>query len=205
MRFPFSMATVVASFLVLGVSATFSASAARGQEIAVVDIQHIFKNHYWFKSQMDGLSEQAKRTDLKLRQLRKIAEDIKIRLNGGEFQIGSMEYRNLQEDFGRAQTKFAVETQESRKWFLEEKSKIYYKVYTEISRSIETFAKGHKITLVLQFIRNDDVDPKNHSSVDRMIKNPIVFQDRIDITEAILKSLPGAKAALGSIPGSLNR
>ena len=205
MRFPFSMATVVASFLALGVSATFSASAARSQEIAVVDIQHIFKNHYWYKSQMDGLREQAKITDKELRQMRAAAEKLKIRLQGGEFQIGSTEYRNLQEEFGRAQTKFAVETQESRKWFVEEKFKIYYKVYTEISRSVETFARGHEITLVLQFIRNNDVDPKIPASVDRMIKNPIVFQDRIDITEAILKSLPGAKSALGGIPGGVNR
>ena len=63
MRFPFSMATLVASVVILGVSATLSASAARGQEIAVVDIQHIFKNHYYYKSQMKLLAEQAQRTD----------------------------------------------------------------------------------------------------------------------------------------------
>ena len=211
MRFPFSMATLVESLMVLGLSATFSASAPRGQdprgqeakqpEIAVVDIDHIFKNHYWFKSQMEILKEQAKRTEMELKQMRVVAEKIKLRLESGEFKVGSPEYRKLQQDYGQANTDFAVKAQESRKWFIEEKSKIYYKVYTEITRSVEAFAKRNKITLVLQYIRNDDVDPKNPASVDRMLKNPIVFQDRVDITEAILKSLPGNKAAIGGRNG----
>ena len=205
MRYPFSMATLVASFVVLGISTTFSASAARGQEIAVVDIQHIFKNHYWYKSQMDNLKEQAQRTDMELRQLRDAAEKIKIQLQSGEFTVGSPSYRKLQQDYGQAQTDFAVKTQESRKWFLEEKSKIYYKVYSEIARAVKDFAKRNKITLVLQYIRNDNVKDTNPASVDRMIKNPIVFQDRIDITEAILKSLPGYKPEFGSAPGGTQR
>ena len=205
MRYPFSMATLVASFVVLGISATFSASAARGQEIAVVDIQHIFKNHYWYKSRMDDLKEQAQRTDMELRQLRDAAEKIKIQLQSGEFKVGSPSYRKLQQDYGQAQTDFAVKTQESRKWFLEEKSKIYYKVYSEIARAVKDFAKRNKITLVLQYIRNDKVKDTDPASVDRMIKNPIVFQDRIDITEAILKSLPGYKPEFGSVPGGTQR
>ena len=215
MRYPFSMATLVASFVVLGLSATFSASAPRGQdprgqeakqpESAVVDIQHIVKNHYWYKSRMDDLKEQAQRTDMELRQLRDAAEKLNIRLREREFKVGSTEYRNLQEEYGRAQTKFAVKTQESRKWFLEEKSKIYYKVYSEIARAVKDFAKRNKITLVLQYIRNDNVKDTNPASVDRMIKNPIVFQDRIDITEAILKSLPGYKPEFGSAPGGTQR
>jgi Skp family chaperone for outer membrane proteins len=198
------MATLVASFLVLGISAAFSASTAHGQEIAVVDIQHIFKNHFWYKNQMESLKAQAQRTDMELRQLRDAAEKIKIQLQSGEFTVGSANYRKLQQDYGQAQTDFAVKTQESRKWFLEEKSKIYFKVYSEIARSVETFAKRNKITLVLQYIRNDNVDEKVPQSVDRMIKNPIVFEDRVDITEAILKNLPGAKPNLSGT-GGLNR
>ena len=197
MRFPFSMATLVASVVILGVSATLSASAARGQEIAVVDIQHIFKNHYYYKSQMKLLAEQAQRTDLELKTLREKAEKIGFRLKSREFVIGSREYRDLQQEYGQAQTDFAVKTTESRKWFLEEKSKIYYKVYSEIARSVEDFAKRNNIVLVLQYVRNDNVARDNPASVDRMIKNPIVFQHDIDITERILKTLPGFKPNVG--------
>ena len=196
MRFPFSMATLVASFLVIGVSATFSASDARGQEIAVVDIQHIFKNHYWYKSQMKILAEQGQRTDLELRELRKKAENINIRLKSREFQVGSKEYRDLQGEFGRAQTDFAVKNSESRKWFLEERSKIFYKVYSEISRSVATFAKRNNIVLVLKYDRNT-ADPKVPSSVTRMIQSSIIFQADVDITERILRTLPGHAPNIG--------
>jgi len=170
--------------------------------IAVVDISYIFKKHDRFRTTMDNMKKEMESIETELKSDReKIANNEKQR---DTYNVGSPEYKQLDEEVARMMADFNLKMTRLRKDFLEREAKIYYQTYLEISDAVSYYAKRHDIGLVIRF-NGEPVDPNRREEVLREINKPVVFQNQVDITPDILALLNrSAQTATspGAMPGS---
>ena len=170
--------------------------------IAVVDISYIFKKHERFKSTMDAMKKEMETIETELK-----ADREKIALQEQErnkYNVGSAEYKKMDEDIARQMADFNLKMGKLRKDFLEREAKVYYQTYLEVVDAVKYYAKRQNIGLVLRF-NGEPVDPNRRDDVLREINKPVVVQDQIDITPDVLvlinrdpQNSPGATPAAQS-------
>jgi len=186
---------------------TFAATLARGQQppqVAVVDVQYIFKDHFWYNQQMKALQEEVKQAESQLLEMRNNIQKLEQQINQGKgiWKPGTPDYQNKQQELAQLKGNLAAQLELQRRQFLDKEAKIYFKVYQEITQAVATFARNQRIDLVLRYSKTDDIDPNNpeSSKVKQWIANPVIFQNQIDITERIVVMLK-ANTDVGRGPG----
>ena len=175
---------------------------AAGQNIALLDVTYIFKNHVRFKAEMERMKADVQRaeSDIKAQRdkLAKVAEDAQ------NFRKGTPEYKAAEEQLANGQAKMQVDVQRQKKEFLQNEAKIYNSVYQEIYQVTDYYCKQNGIDLVVKF-NGDPVDVDQPDSVLAYINKPVVwYQQRLDITLPILTQLNGrapVNPASASKPG----
>ena len=151
--------------------------------VAVVDISAIFKRHVRFKTTMDQMKKEMEGIETELKADRqKIAEQEQQRT---QFNAGSAEYKQLDEEIARQMAEFQLKMGKLRKDFLEREAKVYYQTYLEVVDAVKYYAERQSIGLVLRF-NSEPVDANRREEVLREINKPVVVEDRIDITGDVL-------------------
>ncbi len=154
--------------------------------IAVVDISYIFKKHERFKTTMEQMKKEMETIENDLKADReKIAQQEQQR---NTYNVGSAEYKKMDEDIARQMADFNLKMGKLRKDFLEREAKVYYQTYLEVIDAVKYYAKQHNIGLVLRF-NGEPVDPNRRDDVLREINKPVVVEDNIDITPDVLALL----------------
>jgi Skp family chaperone for outer membrane proteins len=157
-----------------------------GSPVAVIDVASVFKNYESFQQGVKELKEKvAQKEQAYLAEAQEI-KDLAEQLNG--LDKLSEEYRELAEQVAARQSSLKVLVDRTKKELMTDEAKLYLKTHSEIQDALETYAKAHGIRLVLRH-SDDPMDPDNPPSVMRGVNRNIVFQDGIDITEAILRFL----------------
>jgi Skp family chaperone for outer membrane proteins len=169
-----------------GVPPAQPAPPSAGTRIAVLNVPEIFKKHDRFKAWMEELKRDVQAAENLVRDERKKIGDLEERLQ--EFQKGTQAYNDMSEDITKRKADLTVKVQIQGKQFQQRQAKIYYSVYQEILSATQYFCQQHAIDLVLQ-IKGDAVDPDQGESVLALIQRQVVWQDRLDITDAILREL----------------
>ncbi len=154
--------------------------------IAVVDISYIFKKHARFTATMESMKKEMEGIEADLKADRqKIAEQEQQR---NQFNVGTAEYKQLDEEIARKMAEFNLKMGKLRKDFLERESKVYYQTYLEVVDAVKYYAQRQNIGLVLRF-NGEPVDANRRDDVLREINKPVVIQDKIDITPDVLALL----------------
>jgi Skp family chaperone for outer membrane proteins len=151
--------------------------------IAVVDVNYIFKNHVRFKASLDQMKKDTEAVEAELK-----ADQEKIAAQQQQkntFNPGSAEYKKADEDIARQMADLKLKMDKLRKEFMDREAKIYYQSYLEIVDAVTQYAKSQHIGLVLRF-NGEPVDPNRRDDVLREINRPVVVQDQIDITPDVL-------------------
>ncbi len=203
MRVSLYPAACVASLLVLSagfVAAQGPAGASRpvtgaapparqvpnGTNVAVVDINLIFKNHNNFNTALIALNERGAQLDAWVRaEQRKLAN---LRDQLGVLKQGSPEYQQLEEKITKAIADNDLNLRRQRQEFIADEATLYYETYAQIEQVIARFALQHNIGLVLRHTLEQPKveDPK---SVMQNINRFVIYQHRLDITQTILTQL----------------
>jgi Skp family chaperone for outer membrane proteins len=164
-----------------------------GTSVVVIDVANIFKNHIRFNDKMKEIKAEIDAFEASIR-----AEQTKFKQKGEGLQQwnpSSPEYKKLEEELARMQSEVQVQVGLKRKTFLEQEAREYYKTYKEIEQSVAVFAQQNRIGLVLRF-NGDEMKPDDRNSVLQGVNKAVVYHDRLDITEWILRDLnKGATAA----------
>jgi Skp family chaperone for outer membrane proteins len=160
-----------------------------GQNIALLDVTYIFKNHAGFKAEMERMKAdvQAAEGNIKAQRdkLAKVAEDMQ------NYRKGTPEYKAAEEQLANGQAKMSLDVQRQKKDFLQKEAAIYNSVYQEIFRVTDYYCKQNGIDLVIKF-NGDPVDVDQPDSVLAYINKPVVwYQQRLDITLPVLTQLNG--------------
>ena len=151
--------------------------------IAVVDISFIFKNHKRHQATIESMKTEMTSTEAELK-----ADSEKIRQmeeQRNTFNVGSKEYKDLDEELARNIAEFKLKMDRLRKGFMEREAKIYYQAYLEVSDAIKYYAQRHDIGIVVRY-NGDKVDVNRREDVLREINKTVVYQNQIDITPDIL-------------------
>jgi Skp family chaperone for outer membrane proteins len=200
-RFPLVCATVVAGplslfFLAAPVAAQNglppggarpqAAPAQAGTSVAVIDIAFIFKNHVRFNGQMNDMKRDIEAFDAQMREeSQKLAKKQEV-MQG--FTPTSAEFKRADEELAHLKSDFQIRVQAKKREFLELEAKVYYGIYREVEESVAIFAQRNGIGLVLRYT-GDEMKADDRASVLQGVNKPVVYQDRLDITQHILNQL----------------
>ena len=162
------------------------ANSQRGTNVAVIDVGFIFKNATRFKMAMDDLKQDDEKFQTEMTQRRDAITAQIEQLQ--RMQKGSTDYRIMEEQIAGDQTKLKLDVARQQKNRIEREAKIYYNAYREIEDHVREFAGRRGIDLVLRF-NSEAMDPTKPESVLNGINRFVVFQDRLNITNAILTQM----------------
>ncbi len=185
MRTTICTATVVAILFSLGFAAP-QAHAQTGTNVAVIDIPYIFKNFTRFTQAIDDIKKDIDeyKNVVKNQQDQLRVEAQKLEL----YKPGTKEYRDQEEKITQMRLQFQLESTKRQKEFMEREGQAYFTAYREVERVVAEFAQRNRIGLVLRFSA-EEMDPTQRDSIMQGINQMVVYQDRLNITEAILEQL----------------
>lgn len=167
--------------------------AGPANNVAVIDVGYVFKNHVRFKGAMDKMKDEVMAAENGLKAERDRINGLMEQIKG--FNVGTPEYKKLEAEVAKAQGDFNVNAQLQKKDFMEREAKVYLQVYSEIEKAVEQFAREHRIALVHRF-DGEPVDNSDRNQILRGITKPIVYlEPGIDITPDVLKMLNGPAVA----------
>jgi len=154
--------------------------------VAVIDIAYIFKNHVRFNGQMNDMKRDIEAFDGSIRGEQTTFNKKREALS--QYNPASNEYKKAEEELARMKSDLDIKVAVKRREFLEQEAKVYYNIYREIEDSVAMFAQRNRIGLVLRFT-GDEMKPDDRASVLQGVNKPVVYQDRLDITQHIVNQL----------------
>jgi Skp family chaperone for outer membrane proteins len=177
-----------------------------GTNVAVIDIAHIFKNHVRFNAQMNDMKRDIDAFDAQMRD-----ESVKLQKKQEtmvQFNPSSNEFKKADEELAHLKSDFQIRVQAKKREFLEQEARVYFGIYKEVEDAVASFAQRNRIGIVLRFT-SDEMKPEDRASVLQGVNKPVVWQDRLDITQQVLAQLnagatmpPGGGVAPPIAPGS---
>jgi len=181
-------AATVALLGVVTTSSTAHAQNAFGANaqkyhVAVVDVSYIFKNHRRHQQMINSMKSEMTNTEAELKSDSEKIRQMEEQRN--TFQVGSKEYKDLDEELARNVAEFKLKMDRLRKSFMEREAAMYFQVYGEVSSIIAEYAQRHDIGLVIRY-NGDRADPNRREDVLRDINKTVVYQNQIDITPDVL-------------------
>jgi Skp family chaperone for outer membrane proteins len=183
------LAAAVSSLGVLFSPAMAQAPArpAGGPNVALLDVTYIFNNHARFKRMREEMKADVERAQQQVEkdkeELKKLAEKMQ------EFNKGTQNYQQLEEELAKRQADLQVRVQLQKNQFLQQEATMYHNVYQEILQATEYYCKQNSIDMVLKF-NGDPVDVNRPESIQNELYKPVVwYQKSLDITPAILQEL----------------
>lgn len=167
--------------------------AARAQrpspEVAVIDLNYVFNNYRKFQNLSKKLKEDVDLAEAELKANREKLRQMAQQLN--EFEKGSAEYRELEEELARSQADLQIQVNTQKRRFVEQEAANYYSVYQEVLAEVEAFCKDHNIMLVLRY-SGQPIDETEPGEVVQTLNKSVVYHNpTIDISEHILERLNG--------------
>lgn len=165
--------------------------------VALVDVNYIFKKHARFKLLMEEMKGDVDRAQAEFkRQAEAINKDAE---NLANFRPGTPDYRAAEEEVVNRKSKLQGQMALQKKEFLQREAKIYYNVYQEIIQEVQYYCQANNIGLVLSF-NGDPINPDNPDDVLRGINNKTVYYSKeLDITGFILKRVGAPAAPAGPV------
>jgi Skp family chaperone for outer membrane proteins len=164
-----------------------------GLNVALLDVTYIFNNHVRFKRMKEEMTADVERAQQQMTkdrdELKKLAEKLQ------EFNKGTQNYQQLEEELAKRQADLQVRVQLQKNQFVQQEATIYHNVYQEILQATEYYCKQNNIDMVIKF-NGDPVDANNPQSIQNELFKPIVwYQKSLDITPAISQELNRSAAA----------
>lgn len=180
-------------------TSTSGASRASAASVVVIDIGEVFKQHAQFNKQLAGLKDEMKNLESFYQgEQRRVAQK---RDELSTFNPGSAQYKKLEEEAARMVSDLQVEMALKQKNIAEAEAKLYYNTYNEITQHVAEFAERYGISLVLRH-NNVQMDPQKRDTVMQGVNRPIVYQQKLDITEEITKRVNAGAQAQAKVPAT---
>ncbi|MEC9094680.1 MAG: OmpH family outer membrane protein [Planctomycetota bacterium] len=154
------------------------------QNVVVVDMGKIFREHVAFKTAIQDLQKDVETFKLTIQ-----ADRTKIQ-NESEILAGiaksSPEYKSKEAATAKMAADMQVNHNMKNKEFMEQEAKLYYQTYVHVLTTIQSFCQQNSVSLVIRF-SGEKIEPTNRASVLAGVNNVVVFQEKRDITDLIVK------------------
>ena len=179
-----------AAYGVIAALAALASNAARADEslaVAVVNVDRILKEHKPLNNQLDPLKAEAKEFEaaVQVRQAEMESVAGKVR----QTQPTSPEYERLQVQFARLRAELEQFVLKGRRDLQQKEMALYLAFFRQLDAEISKYAKAHGLKLVLRQSQASLEDNQSPEDVAKALNRQILFEDGVDITDAILKAL----------------
>lgn len=155
-------------------------------EVAVVNIGGLFQHHERFKQRIAAIRKQVDEANKQVAVRQVEIESVQRKLQ--QLKPGSAEHDETLLLLSRLQTELKLSSARERQGFLKQEAAVYSDTYDEITEAIGRYAKANGIRLVLR-ANEEPIDPNNQKSVAGAVNRLVVYQEGLDITDAIIKKL----------------
>ena len=154
-------------------------------EVAVVDISQIFKEHKRFREQLTQMKKDVEAAEAALRE---DADKIKeLKAEAEALEQGEPLKQRLESEITERTLRVQLKMSTQKQGFMDREAEIYYKVYNEIETAVADHCRAHGIRLALRYNKISLDEHSNREQILAGVNRAVVFQDEIDITEAILE------------------
>lgn len=166
----------------------------QGMQVALLDVGYIFKSHPQFQQQMEAMKANVAKIEENLKKEQAGIQNAAKAMQS--FNPGTPQYKDIEEKTAKRLADLKVQTQLRRKEIMENEAKIYLATYKQVHAAVQAYAKRNRIDLVLRYDREAaEANTTNPRDTLKIINRPIVYQDQIDISDAILAQFGGVAKA----------
>ena len=179
-------ATVLASIVAVCLSpsvACAQAAGPNGTNVAVIDMLEVFNHHQRLQSQLEDIKKDAQLEEAKLRKSRSRLQSLADQLK--TLKADTPDYVSKEKAYASLQADLNVQLRQKTREFQEREAKIRYNAYLEVAEYVGRFAQQYNIQLVLLYSRQK-IDAGNPQSVLMGLSRPIVYQNKLDITDHVI-------------------
>ena len=181
----------------------FSASSSFAQQqVVVVDMGKIFREHISFKSQIAALQKEVEGLKLSIQ-----ADRTKIQSESEALSAidkSSPNFRTKEAEIAKMAADMQLGHNMKNRDFMEKEAKVYYQTYVQILTTVQDFCRKNNVALVVRF-NGEAIDPNNRTSVLAGVNNVVVYQDQKDITALIITAINGGASVANQNNGATNR
>ncbi len=165
-------------------------------KIAVVDISRIFNEHQGFKASIEAVKKEVEQVEATMKQDHQQLRSLQEQLN--RLNPGTPDFKKIDGQISEKKAQIAVKMDKHRKEFMEKEARIYNQTFLAISGAVKQYSLHNDLALVIQLRSDNNGSPKERlqKTVMKKLQNPIVFQNRIDITNDILTMLNTRREAV---------
>lgn len=171
----------------------FSATLLSAQQnVVVVDMGKIFREHQGFKSSIENLQKQVEQYKTVIQADRTKIQSESETLAG--LDRSTPDYKAKEAGIAKMAADMQVNHNMKNREFMEQEAKLYYQTYEQVISTIQSFCQENSITLVIRF-SGEKMDSTDRSSVLAGVNNVVVFQQNRDITDLIIERVNGPSVA----------
>ena len=176
------------------------AAEEKNVNVAVVDLAYVFEN-YAMRTALEQMFDERRRAGLAEAEQRRAA--IRSKQEGMlALKPESKEFAELERQISRMQIEFEVWATYQERGLKEDHKRWFLRIYNNVRETVAEIATRSKIDLVLTYKPLEE-DAPDSLALQRQIllQNTIYFDDRIDLTRAVLTRLNDRFEADGGASG----
>jgi Skp family chaperone for outer membrane proteins len=159
---------------------------AQDLAVATVDIAELFKRYGKFQEGTAALKKQIALAEVLVKERQRERDRLQARLK--EATPGTDDYRRWRAEVDKLTSDLSREVESQKKEFQQKEAALFYEAYQTVGDRVAQYCKSRGIRLVLRF-NNQPVDPEEAQTVLQLVNRPIVYQEGLDITDAIVTAL----------------
>jgi Skp family chaperone for outer membrane proteins len=181
--------TFVLAAALIGTAFVQQAQAQRpaAPEVALIDLNYVFKNHAGFKAAKSELQAAVDMAQLDIKTRQEKLKQMQARLQ--EYQPGSPDFKTLETQLTKELADLNLSVQLERKRFIEREAQMAYDLYKQVLDEVTLYCRQNGIRLVLRFNGEPlDMNKPEHVA-EQLNRNVVYHESTIDITPVILQRL----------------
>ncbi len=185
---------ILLSVALVGTAIVQSAQAQRpaAPEVALLDLNYVFKNHAGFKASKAELQAAVDMAQLDIKTRQEKLQQMQAKLQ--ESTPGSPDFRALETQITKELADLNLSVQLERKRFIEREAQLAYNVYKQVLDEVTHYCRQHGIRMVLRFNGEPlDMNKPEHIA-EQLNRNVVYHESTIDITPVILQRLNSQSA-----------
>lgn len=157
-----------------------------GTPVALVNIRQVFEHHARYRAAMADLQNDVQNAQAQFALRQKQVAELDERLR--TYKADSPEYKELEAQIAQLAAQTQADMAVKRREFLTREAKIYYDAYMEVCQYTAEFSRQYQIALVLAY-DGEPINANDRQSIIRGVNRNVVYQQGLDITQAIVERL----------------
>lgn len=155
--------------------------------IAILNLDRLSQGYEPLNDRLAALKADVAKLDrtAKLRQVE--LETVQNQLRGAK--AGTAEFERLRLQQAKLQTELQLFIEREKQEVQKKESAIYLDFYRQVEAEVAEFCQPRGIKLVLRQQKSEAKTSDSPQEIIKLISRPVVYQDGLDITDAILKAL----------------